>query len=184
MRNEPYHAEHAGSVARKAQPPKNLLGWFLAEFRAEIPGRIHAADVWRDQVSPDEAKAGIQAVGGSLLGSPRTSDAFRRYIEGSPFITEVAEYEGHKDPVTHYAFPLRAALATLAGRGRDTDEYPFMARALYRTALRDGDWDGACASMGIPQPVRKVYIEEALRRLWHRYSIEPPARAVRTSEAA
>jgi len=75
-------------------------------------------------------------------------------------------------------------LATLAGRGKDTDDYPFMARTLYRTALRDGDWDGACASMGICEPVRRVYIEEALRRLWSKYSIEPPARTVRTSEAA
>src|SRR5678816_3959692 len=135
---------------------------FLEAFRAEVPARIHAGDVWRDQVSPDEERQGIQAVGGSLLGSPRTGDAFRRYIEGSPFITEVAEYEGHKDPNTHYAFPLRAALAALAGRGPDTEPYPFMARALYRTALRDGDWDGACASLGIIEPVRRPYIEAAL----------------------
>jgi hypothetical protein len=183
-RDTPYSVDHDRSVRRKAQPPKNLLGWFLEAFRAEIPSRIHSADVWRDRVSPDEERQGIQAVGGSLLGSPRTNDAFRRYIEESPFVTEVGEYEGHKDPRTHYSFPLRAALATLSGRGRDTDDYPFMARTLYRTALRDGDWDGACASMGICEPVRKVYIEEALRRLWTKYEVEPPARTIRTSEAA
>jgi len=184
MRREPYDAEHNASLTRKAQPPKNLLRWFLEAYRAEMPERIHSADVWRDQVSPDEARNGLQAVGGSLLGSPRTNDAFRRYVEERPFVTEVAEYEGHKDRVGHYSFPLRAALATLSGRGKDTDDYPFMARTLYRVALRDGDWDGACASMGICEPVRRVYIEEALRRLWSKYSIEPPARTVRTSEAA
>ena len=43
---------------------------------------------------------------------------------------------------------------------------------------------GASEAMGICEPVRRVYIEEALRRLWSKYSIEPPARSVRTSEAA
>jgi len=184
MRREPYEADHAGSVARKAQPPKNLLGWFMEQYRAEMPAKIHGDDVWRDRVSQGEARDGITPVGGSLLGTPRTNDAFRRYIEDSPFSTEVAEYEGHKDPWPHYSFPLRAAIATLGGRGRDKDEYPFMARTLYRTALRDGDWDGACASMGICEPVRKVYHEEALRRLWEKFRVEPPARSVRTSEAA
>ena len=179
----PYRTEHDVSKARRMVPPRNLLGWFLEQFRAEMPEKIHTADVWRDRVSSDEAKNGVKAVGGSLLGTPRTHDNFRRYVEDSPFTTEVAEYEGHKDRDGHYAFPLRAALARLAGRGPDTDPYPFMARALYRTALRDGDYDGACASLGICQPVREVYISEALRRLWSKYEIEPPARTLRTTAA-
>lgn len=182
-REPTYAAEHRGSLARKVAPPKNLLAWFLEAFRAELPGKIHAADVWRDRVSPDEAQNGVQAVGGSLLGSPRTHDTFRRYIEDSPFATEVAEYEGHKDTIGHYVFPLRAALARLAGRGPDHGEFPFMARVLHRTALRDGDFDSACASLGICEPVRRVYVEEALRRLWTKYDEEPPARTVRTDAA-
>jgi hypothetical protein len=182
-RDTPYHVEHRASLTRKAQPPKNLLAWFLEQFRAEMPEKIHASDVWRDRVTEDEAKNGIQAVGGSLLGTPRTNDTFRRYIEDSPFATEVAEYEGSKDRNGHYAFPLRAAMARLAGRGRDTDPYPFMARVLHRTALRDGDYEGACASMGIPAPVRLIYVEEALRRLWAKYEVEPPARTLRTEAA-
>lgn len=182
-RDAQYDDEYRASLAKKAQPPKNLLAWFLEAFRAELPEKIHASDVWRDRVSEDEAKNGIQAVGGSLLGTPRTHDTFRRYIEDSPFATEVAEYEGHKDRDGHYAFPLRAALARLAGRGRDSDIYPFMARALYRTALRDGDYEGACASLGICEPVRQVYIEEALRRLYTKYEVEPPARTLRTEAA-
>ena len=182
-RDTPYDVEHRASLSRKAAPPKNLLGWFLEAFRAELPEKIHSSDVWRDRVSEDEARNGIQAVGGSLLGSPRTHDTFRRYIEDSPFSTEVAEYEGHKDTTGHYAFPLRAALARLAGRGRETDVYPFMARALHRTALLDGDYDEACRSLGICEPVRQVYIEEALRRLWTKYEVEPPARTIRESAA-
>jgi hypothetical protein len=37
--------------------------------------------------------------------------------------------------------------------------------------------------MGIPEPVRQVYIEEALRRLWTKFEVEPPARTLRTEAA-
>ena len=136
---------------------------------------IHWAGVWRDYTTDKGPGDPGPGGGGSLLGAPRYADEFRRYLEDSPFATEIAEYEGQRDRVPHYKFPLRAALAELAGRGKATDEYPFMARVLYRTALRDGDWDGACASFGILAPIRRVYIEAALYRLWCRYSVEPPA---------
>jgi hypothetical protein len=48
----------------------------------------------------------------------------------------------------------------------------------------DGDWDAACRSMGICEPVRRFYIEEALRRLWGRFETEPPARTIRTERVA
>jgi len=108
------------------------------------------------------------------MGSPRVADPFRAFIEDDPYGTEAAEYEGHKDIHNHYRTPMRAALARLAGRGHPHEPYPFMARALYRTALRDGDWDGACASLGIIEPVRRPYIEAALHRLFERYHEEPP----------
>lgn len=189
-RDAQYEAEHRASLSRNAQPPKNLLAWFLEAFRAEMPDRLNGhgtfvgrpdspghETLWAKKSKPSEL------VGGSLLGSPNDVSGFRRFIEDSPFSTEVAEYEGSKDRNGHYAFPLRAALARLAGRGRETDVYPFMARALYRTALRDGDYDGACASLGITEPVRQVYIEEALRRLWSKYAVEPPTRTLRESAA-
>jgi hypothetical protein len=177
----PHADDYARSVARRMTPPHNfaqLIGWFLSEYRAEIPARLHVSGVWRDQVTGSEADAGITAVGGSLLGTPRPSDPFRAYIEDSPFATETAEYEGHKDPHGHYRFPLRAALAKLAGRGRDVEERPFMARCLYRTATRDGDWNGAAASLGILEPVRRPYVEAALWNLWRLYRVEPDARPV------
>lgn len=197
-RDTPYDPEHRASLARKAQPPKNLLAWFLEAYRAEAPEKIHASDVWRDRVSEDEARNGVQAVGGSLLGTPRTNDTFRRYIEDSPFSTEVAEYEGSKDRTGHYAFPLRAALVRLAGRGPDHTSYPFLARMLYRVALMDGDYESALAQSmkctcgrdecnavipGVPQPLRQFAVEEALRRLWTKYEVEPPARTLRESAA-
>ena len=173
--DQEYIGDHIASKARKMAPPKNLLGWFLEAFRAEMPADLHTSGVWREWVTQDHRHTG----GGSLLGAPRYADTFRRFLEERPGQTETAEYEGHKDLATHYAFPLRAALARLAGRGPDTEESPFMARCLYRTALRDGDWVAACASMGIPEPVRKVYIEAALYRLWTRFEIEPSPYSLR-----
>lgn len=173
-----YQYEHDRSVAQKAAPPRDLLAWFLREYREEMPDELHSSGVWRDRTNTDEADHGIHAVGGSLLGSPRTAEGFRRLTEESPFTTEVAEYEGHKDTHNHYAFPLRAALARLGGRGKATDEYPFMAYALLTTARLDGDWDRALSSLGVnPGAVRRFYIEIALRLLWNKYEPEPALRA-------
>ena len=174
----PYAADHDASVARKAAPPRDLLGWFLRGFREEMPDRIHQQDVWRDRAKRGDPE-GYSPCGGSLLGAPRDAEPFRSLIEDDPWTLEVAEYEGHKDTRSHYARPMRAALASLAGRGQPDHPYPFMARVLYRTALRDGDWDSACASLGIIEPVRRFYIEAALARLWARYSPEPQARIPR-----
>ena len=143
--------------------------------------RLRVAELFGSEF--ELAVAGIKPVGGSALGAPRMSDPFRAFIEDDPFGTEAAEYEGHKDVRNHYRTPLRAALARLAGRGPMTSASPFMARALYRTALRDGDWDGACASLGIIEPVRRVYIESALHRLYGRFHEEPPVYTVREDAA-
>jgi hypothetical protein len=187
-RDRPYRAEHDRSLRDKAHPPHGLpalLAWFLTGFREEVPDRLHQPDVWRGRppregeefVSLDPRTNAVLSrskdlVGGSLLGSPRDAEPFRAFIEDDAFACERAEYEGHEDRVPHYVWPMRAALARLAGRGRDDEPFPFMARALYRTALRDGDWDGACASLGIIDPVRPLYIEAALHRLWSRYETE------------
>lgn len=183
-RDRPYRFEHERSKAKRMAPPKDLLGWFVRGFRDEVPDAIHSRGVWRDY-KPLSDDSDRQPVGGSLLGSPRHDDTFRRFIEDPAlYALEVAEYDGHKDTVAHYKFPMRAAIAALNGRGKDTDPYPFMARTLYRTAAMDGDWDAACRSMGITEPVRRVYIETALHRLWERYETEPPSRLLRIASAA
>lgn len=174
----PYALDHAASIRRRAAKPRDLLGWFLAGFRAEVPEQIHQSGVWADARRRGDVE-GYVAGGGSLIGSPATFDPFRAYLEGEPLHeTELARLtEGGTtvaDPA--YRFPMRAALARLAGRGPATDPYPFMARALFRTACMDGDWDAACRSLGIIEPVRRPYVLAALERLWERYDDEPPAR--------
>jgi len=172
-RDTPYAEDNARSKRAKMARPKDLLGWYMTGFREEVPDRLHTRGVWRDAKRRGDIE-GYDPVGGSVMGSPRVADPFRAFIEDDPYGTEAAEYEGHKDIHNHYRTPMRAALQRLAGLGHPDEPYPFMARALYRTALRDGDWDGACASLGIIKPVRWPYIHEALKTLYARYFEEPP----------
>ena len=173
-----YAAEAKRRRAQLMAPPKDLLAWFLQAYREEMPDQLHSAGLWRDQVNAGERRNDISPVGGSLIGTPRTNEGFRRLTEESPFITEVAEYEGHKDRSNHYVFPLRAALARLAGREPVTGQWGFMAAALLTTARLDGDWDRALSSLGVnPVAVRRVYIETALRRLYEKYEPEPRQQA-------
>lgn len=162
--------------------PKDLLGWALELYRADMTVRINSRGVWTDRLNPSEKRAGVKPVGGSLLGSPQETAPIRAIVEGDYFQTVIPEYEGHKELDKAYATPLLAALARVAGRGHPTEPYPFMARALHRTLARDGDWDGACASLGIIEPVRKPYIEAALHRLFERYHEEPPQHYYRDAE--
>lgn len=172
-RDAPYQQDNARSKRAKMARPKDLLAWYLTGFREEIPDRLHSRGVWRDAKRRGDDD-GYEPVGGSIMGSPRQADPFRAYIEDDPFGTQPDEYEGHKSVANHYRTPMRAALARLAGRGPNDDPFPFMARALFRTALNDGDWNYACHSLGIIEPVRKPYIEAALHRLYERYHEEPP----------
>ena len=174
--------------------PRDLLAWFLDGYRAEVPTDIHSSTVFvgrpGDGLASFDPQTGAvigkaaDLAGGSHLGSPGYDASFRRYIEDSPFCTEVPEYEGHRQRDAAYKFPMRAALARLAGRGSGHETYPFMARFLYRVACRDGDWLGAAASMDIVEPVAFVYLQESLRRLFSKYEVEPPARPIREPEVA
>ena len=180
--------EHRASIARKMAQPKGLgqlLLWFLEGFRTEMPEAVHVAGVWRDYVRLDENR---QAEGGSLLGSPRLADPFRAFIEGSPFATELSEYEGHqsREGDEHYRMPMRAAIAHLNGRHlcnaleRNTaahicPENATFARLAYRIASRDGDWESAGLEFVQPSLVRFI-VEAALVRLWQAYREAPPAR--------
>lgn len=190
----PFAGENAESLSRKLAPPKDLLAWFLEGFRAEMPEELHTGGVWRDWARLDEERS---AEGGSLLGSPRLTDAFRTFLESSPLATELAEYEGHeaRDGDEHYVRPMRAALARLNGRhyctaaerrapGHSCPEGAMLARLLYRVAFLDGDWQAA--SVGFVQPgLARILLGTALYQLWRRWRPQPPARvAVAREEPA
>jgi hypothetical protein len=89
---------------------------------------------------------------------------------------EMATYLGEPgalDRDEDYRFPMRAALRELA------HDEPFMAQVLYRTACIGGDWDSACRSLGMVQPVRRAYVQVALELLHGLYRREPRGRVLR-----
>lgn len=192
MKPEPYVNDHARSKRQKMARPKDLVQWFLVGFREEMPDDIHSHQVWRDYVPDQHLSSG----GGSLLGTPRWSDPFRRFIEDDPFGVEASEYEGHKSLGNHYRTPMRAALARLAGRGTTEPSY-FLSRLLWATACNDGDWNAAASHLvaykrvagavvvdeDASKAMRRTVIEAALHRLYDRYHEEPPVYTVRESAA-
>lgn len=149
----PYARDHERSLeARmsKGVMPKGLeqlVTWFRGVCADELPVALHRQGVWRDH--------GPHAEGGSHLGSPAPTDAFRRFLEGVPWQTDEDGY---------YLHPLRAALDRMSRR------YPLMARHLFALALLDGDWRRHSDNIAWQREETSVYIEEALRRLWREYS--------------
>src|SRR3990167_1350639 len=144
-RDPTYLAEHEASVAKKARIPRSLpelLTWFLAGWRAEVPVELHAFGPWRAQAarvgSNGHAVEEIPSaqLGGSLLGSPRYAEDFRALLENSPRQTaygKPAEYDGSE--VEFYVRPMRAALARLAGFGHASRPSALMARFLVQVAV-------------------------------------------------
>lgn len=149
----PYARDHERSLeARmgKGIAPKGLealVTWFRSVISDEAPTDIHKAGVWRDH--------GEHAAGGSALGAPAISDAFRRFIEGVPWQT---------DPDGYYVLPFRSALSRISRR------WPMTARHLYRLALVDGDWRRHADNVAWQREEMELYIAEALRMLWREYS--------------
>ncbi len=149
----PYAHDHERSLEgrmRKGAQPRGidaLVRWFREVIAEEAPVAIHKGGVWRDH--------GADAQGGSKLGAPAISDAFRRFIEGVPWQT---------DPDGYYVMPFRSALSRVSRR------WPMTARHLYRLALVDGDWRRHADNVAWQHEEMELYIESALRMLWREYS--------------
>lgn len=149
----PYSNDHERSLeARmgKGVQPRNLdalVAWFRGVIDDETPVSLHKPGVWRDH--------GEHAEGGSHLGAPAISDAFRRFIEGVPWQT---------DPDGYYVLPFRSALSRISRR------WPMTARHLYRLALVDGDWRRHADNVAWQREEMELYIAQALRMLWREYS--------------
>lgn len=149
----PYARDHERSLedrmGRGVQPRglDALVTWFRGVIASEAPVTLHRGGVWRDH--------GLDAEGGSHLGSPAISDAFRRFIEGVPWQT---------DPDGYYVMPFRSALSRMSRR------WPMAARHLYRLALVDGDWRRHADNVAWQREEMEIYVAEALRMLWREYS--------------
>lgn len=178
------HRDAHETSARRARMPKELGGllrWFAAEWDSEVPERLHTVEVWHGRqeyrqvpVTDADGQQKLDAdgqpvkrvetvwpdgpdglVGGSGLGSHGLTDRFRRYMES---------YAGERDEDGYYVRPMHAALARLARRDH------WMARNLFAVAQSGYDWQGVADRGHWVHGMYRVYIEEALRRLWLEYA--------------
>jgi hypothetical protein len=171
----PHAIPHEESLRRnleKGREPRDLRGllrWYQAEVEAEVPDRLHTRGVWRDW--------GQDAEGGSHLGTPTFSDPFRRFIEGNPFEVAYATQGGTEELTPHFARPMQAALAVVAGHDERSLYYQ-RAIFLYRLAWSGFQYRAVCAYLGLPEWTWEWVTEQALRLLWDRYQVGPDAREV------
>ena len=148
----PHKRDHERSIEQRmgkgvmpATLPE-LLRWYSEGWDAEVPTALHKSEVWRDH--------GINAEGGSRLGSPAHTDPFRRYLEGIPSQTDEDGY---------YTIPMHAALARLGHR------WPLTARTLFAVAQSGYDWRGVAERCHIAEELFYRMLMDALRALWAEY---------------
>jgi hypothetical protein len=168
----PYALEYEASLRSsmgKGARPKGLIAlvtWARARWADEVPDGFHKRGVWRDY--------GDAAVGASLLGAPQYSDGFRRYLEGSDWITD-ANPNDPDDPERRYAKPMHTALRVIAGTDVRSDHW-YHAHFLFLTALASFDWQSVSARALIPFPVQRPYVTWAFTLWWDRFAEAPGGR--------
>lgn len=154
--------------ARADRMPRSLealMAWYAKEWEAEIPHKLHTVEVWhgkqRYRTVVVDGKQRVEAVwpealvGGSALGSHQDTSLFRRYME---------DYGAERDQDGYYVRPMHAALGRLARRDH------WMARNLFAVAQAGYDWQSVADRGHWVHGMYRVYLEEALRRLWREYS--------------
>ena len=139
------------------RPPRSLtdlVGWFRAQWEAEIPPDIHSRGVWHDK----EAS--------SALGAPALAPGFSAYLMGSPFATD---HDPRLDQWTAGAVrvrPMHAVLAEMARPGPLSDG-AYRAAWLLRLACLGWDIEAtANATEGFPPQAARDYTRTALERAW------------------
>ncbi len=176
----PYSGAHSASVARQAErgrTPRTLgeyLRWFADGWHAEMPTEMHGLGVFVGGPDPHLAakrSTSKELIGGSLLGSPKVREPFRRLLENSPFETEFASYDGNVQPDPHYVRPMHAAIARLSQR------MPLGARWLSALAFCDFDWPSLVTRRGWSLEEGELYLVALCYQLWREFDLQPRERA-------
>lgn len=159
----PHRLEHERSVARAMREPVTLSDHRRALARAladEAVQRLHRGGV---EWEPGE--------GGSHLGTPRWTDAFRRYVTGTDCDTTA---DGD------WVWPLRSSVFRLSisrsGTDRLAARYVWLL-AHHRMGVREA-WAAQCGRLADPAiaDAAEAWAMEALRRWWRRYVELPTGR--------
>jgi hypothetical protein len=151
------------------RPPRHFrefLRWFMEGYDLETPDALHTHDVWVGRPQEDLPP---EHVGGSLIGTPKYDDGFRRLMENSPRETDRDD--------DAFVRPMRAALAELRHSS------PFMAEALTRMANGASIEEAAMLfTRDAPHLAAEIVIAKALERLFDKYRVDPEPRNIRTEK--
>ncbi len=174
LRPGPYQQRHERSVAARAQtglPPRSfgrLTAWYRDAWDAEVPTRLHG---------------GFETVGDQdILGGPRWTDEWRRYLTGGDRALAPTEQTGE---IAYYERPLHAAHAYVAQRKPELARLAwFYAKSGYDVEItaRNFPWGCSCPEHlhAHPSPLSREFalplIREALIVLWRAYRDFPPPR--------
>ena len=164
--------------AMAARSLGRLVAWALDRYHDDLPERLHGRGPWN---GPQQYQQGVpqwpeELVGGSRMASPRLDDAFRRYLEDSPYAVAYAEYDNMTQRDPHYARPFAANLAFMR------HHEPILAtRIFFLVACCGGD---VHIPYGPSHPAEQAILyREALRLLYDSWRTEPPARVIREKVA-
>lgn len=161
-KGSPFRSAHEASVAsRWERHPTNLRALvreLMEAWQAELPTRLHNGGV---EWEPGD--------GGSKLGTPRWTDAFRAYVTGN-------DCDSTKDG--DWRWPLRSSLFRLSISRSGTDQAAAAFCWLlihHRYSVREA-WDAQRGPFADPSiaAVAETWAEGALQRWW-RWYVQTPA---------
>ena len=133
------------------RPPAGLGGllrWYAKVMEDETPDRLHIIGVEWDQG------------GGSLLGTPRWSPAFRSLVYACDGAVSATNEDGD------YIWPCRAAIARMMRKRK-----PLHARWLVRLSQAGYDWRKLAVAQNQPDEYAEDITLRALELLWREYCV-------------
>ena len=171
-----------------------LAAWAVDRYRDDLPDALHARGTWtgpqqygQEEVvkvdgpehveyravrgAPGKPRWPSELVGGSHLGAPRLDDAFRRYLEDSPYQVGYAEYDNMTQRDPHYVRPFAANLARLRG------SHPLLARRVFFLVACCGGDTGFQFGPAAREEQEILY-REGLRLLYDGWRSDPPGRVL------
>jgi hypothetical protein len=160
-------------MERRSVPSlRDLMAWFLRQYRDEVPPDIHTSGVeWEppgDIVRGDLSVAADPG-GGSASGSPRWTGAFRHYVtDTGADRVENAFSDGTPEAGLSYALPMRATMARLSREG-----HPMLMVWARRVAMADGDYREVGLRSGIIDEYAEAITRDALGLLWRTFREVP-----------
>ncbi len=173
------HQRSLGQRAATGLPPHGfgrLTAWYRMAWDDEIPTRLHG---------------GFETVGDQdILGGPRWTDEWRRYLTGGDRALAPIEQPGE---VAYYERPLHAAYAFVAQRRPDLARLAwFYAKSGYDVEItaRNFPWGCSCPEhlSAHTTPLSREFalplIREALIALWRAYRDFPPPRRMGDEQEA